>query len=368
MRVLLNEHLLRTARISIFTHARWTMGAANSVPEYASVASSVGVDTLIALESVADALSAAPGDQAIDTHKLEAHLTAHVGNGAAGSILHAVGTCVPSSRTHYSHASPHISRKVFLCAAILAKQGTLYEKAHLYAAALGLAQSTPVSPDQLVDSSCVAVESIIQRGRSAAGRVSTAFRALLASAASNESPGDIPTFLQKAPVMALVLNWMLTPLYTSAIASIPALSPFFTAKGPRSELLDEAGSLVISSSIPEDRRSSWTMLFSSTQHGESFSAFRAALTDAGSTVIVVEDESGHVFGGYAHDSWAVKGTFYGSEKCFLFSISPSVAVYTYTGYNKNFMYLSAGKETLVNGLVSWMMMSNAVMLLLSGNG
>ena len=100
------------------------MGAANTVPEYASLASSVGADALMVLESAADSLSAAPSDQAIDAHKLEALLTAHTGSTAAASILHAVGTCVPSAKSHYNHVSLHISRKVFLCAAIIAKQGT----------------------------------------------------------------------------------------------------------------------------------------------------------------------------------------------------------------------------------------------------
>lgn len=41
----------------------------------------------------------------------------------------------------------------------------------------------------------------------------------------------------------------------------------------------------------------------------------------------------------------------GDNRCFLFSISPSMAVYTSTGYNNHYMYLNHGQQTIPNGLV-----------------
>ena len=42
----------------------------------------------------------------------------------------------------------------------------------------------------------------------------------------------------------------------------------------------------------------------------------------------------------------------GDSNCFLFSLSPTMAVYHPTGYNQNFMYLNMSTQTMPNGLVS----------------
>lgn len=41
----------------------------------------------------------------------------------------------------------------------------------------------------------------------------------------------------------------------------------------------------------------------------------------------------------------------GDDRCFLFSVSPRMAVYTCTGYNDHYMYLNQGQQTIPNGLV-----------------
>ncbi|XP_057257893.1 MTOR-associated protein MEAK7 isoform X2 [Pezoporus wallicus] len=40
----------------------------------------------------------------------------------------------------------------------------------------------------------------------------------------------------------------------------------------------------------------------------------------------------------------------GDDRCFLFSVLPSLAVYTYTTYNDHYMYLNHGQQTMPNGL------------------
>ncbi|XP_065517132.1 MTOR-associated protein MEAK7 isoform X2 [Lathamus discolor] len=40
----------------------------------------------------------------------------------------------------------------------------------------------------------------------------------------------------------------------------------------------------------------------------------------------------------------------GDDRCFLFSVFPSLAVYTYTTYNDHYMYLNHGQQTMPNGL------------------
>ena len=41
----------------------------------------------------------------------------------------------------------------------------------------------------------------------------------------------------------------------------------------------------------------------------------------------------------------------GSSECFLFSLHPTMAVFTATGYNNHYMYLQQSAQTMPNGLV-----------------
>ncbi|XP_027788877.2 MTOR-associated protein MEAK7 isoform X2 [Marmota flaviventris] len=85
-------------------------------------------------------------------------------------------------------------------------------------------------------------------------------------------------------------------------------------------------------------------------HGQSFSQLCGHITHRGPCLILLEDQDGHVFGGFASCPWEVKPQFQGDERCFLFSVSPSMAVYRHTGYNDHFMYLNCGQQTIPNGL------------------
>lgn len=55
----------------------------------------------------------------------------------------------------------------------------------------------------------------------------------------------------------------------------------------------------------------------------------------------------------------------GDSRCFLFTVSPKLRVYTATGYNQHFMYLNQNQQTMPNGLVrphsfSWRELVNGV--------
>lgn len=41
----------------------------------------------------------------------------------------------------------------------------------------------------------------------------------------------------------------------------------------------------------------------------------------------------------------------GDSRCFLFSVFPTLRVYSTTGYNEHFMYLNHNQQTMPNGLV-----------------
>ncbi|KAI5098046.1 TLD domain-containing protein 1 [Silurus meridionalis] len=108
--------------------------------------------------------------------------------------------------------------------------------------------------------------------------------------------------------------------------------------------------LFLSSQLPAGNNAPWRLLFSTNIHGESFTRLVGNCKNRGSTVLLVKDTKGHIFGGFASQSWELKPQFQGDSRCFLFSVSPSMRVFTCTGYNQHYMYLNQGQQTMPNGL------------------
>ncbi|XP_072492303.1 MTOR-associated protein MEAK7 isoform X2 [Notamacropus eugenii] len=106
----------------------------------------------------------------------------------------------------------------------------------------------------------------------------------------------------------------------------------------------------INSFLPTKLQHTWKLIFSSQIHGYNFAKLCGNIVDKGPCLLVVKDRDGYVFGGFSSHSWAVKGQFQGDSRSFLFTISPSIAVYTYSGYNDHYMYLNHGQQTIPNGL------------------
>ncbi|XP_054434972.1 MTOR-associated protein MEAK7 [Pteronotus mesoamericanus] len=115
-------------------------------------------------------------------------------------------------------------------------------------------------------------------------------------------------------------------------------------------VLDVLSVIYVNSHVPREQQHRWHLLFSSELHGHSFSQLCGRIPRRGPCVVFLEDSDGHVFGGFASCSWEIKPQFQGDDRCFLFSISPSMAVYTCTGYNDHYMYLNQGQQTIPNGL------------------
>ena len=77
-------------------------------------------------------------------------------------------------------------------------------------------------------------------------------------------------------------------------------------------LLDIPSIVLINHHLPASQQHRWRLLFSTQIHGESFSAFIHQITNQGPVLIVARDTSGHVFGGFASVSWAIKSHFVGT--------------------------------------------------------
>ncbi|NXY63793.1 TLDC1 protein, partial [Callaeas wilsoni] len=115
-------------------------------------------------------------------------------------------------------------------------------------------------------------------------------------------------------------------------------------------LFDIPAIIYINSHLPAELQHKWQLLFSSRLHGESFSQLCAHIVNKGPCIVIIRDLDGFLFGGFASHSWEVKPQFQGDNRCFLFSVFPTLAVYTYTGYNDHYMYLNHGQQTMPNGL------------------
>jgi len=65
--------------------------------------------------------------------------------------------------------------------------------------------------------------------------------------------------------------------------------------------------------LPAELRSKWRFLFSTDAHGESFSKFLGQVLNKGSNIIIIQDERGRVFGGFATHSWCLGPKFFGER-------------------------------------------------------
>ncbi|XP_015229582.1 PREDICTED: TLD domain-containing protein 1 [Cyprinodon variegatus] len=115
-------------------------------------------------------------------------------------------------------------------------------------------------------------------------------------------------------------------------------------------LLDIPTLMFLAPQLPDSYSTPWRLVFSTHLHGESFTKMVSGLTHHGPTVLLIKDTKGHVFGGFASQAWEMKPQFQGDSRCFLFSVFPTLRVYTATGYNEHFMYLNQHQQTMPNGL------------------
>nr|CAD7569365.1 unnamed protein product [Timema californicum] len=115
--------------------------------------------------------------------------------------------------------------------------------------------------------------------------------------------------------------------------------------------LSLADILYLNLSLPRKLRSEWRFLFSTAVHGESFSKMLGHIMGQGPTLVIVKDTGGHVFGGFASESWKLGPNFLGDDSCFLFSLRPEMMSYETTGYNNHYQYLNIQQQTMPNGLV-----------------
>jgi len=83
----------------------------------------------------------------------------------------------------------------------------------------------------------------------------------------------------------------------------------------------------------------WTLLYSSEGHGISLVTFLSKLRNKQTTLLVIRDGAGYVFGAYCSEAWKAdsKNKYYGTGESFLFNLFPNDKFYHWSQKNKYFM-------------------------------
>jgi len=106
--------------------------------------------------------------------------------------------------------------------------------------------------------------------------------------------------------------------------------------------LDNASILFLNTSLLLEYRKNWRFLYSTNNHDRSLTEMMDRICYKGPTIIIVKDTSGNIFGCHASTSWIdTEGGWVGNGECFLFSISPKMAIFHSTGKDENYQKLSS---------------------------
>ncbi|KAJ1351618.1 hypothetical protein KIN20_007704 [Parelaphostrongylus tenuis] len=117
-----------------------------------------------------------------------------------------------------------------------------------------------------------------------------------------------------------------------------------------SSLLPHSATMVINMHLPADRRSEWTLLFSSVLYGSSFSQIVAKINGEGPCIVVVTSSNGKTFGCFASAGFLMGPRYHGDATSFLFEVQPQIRIFSATGVTNNYAYLNIQQNTMPNGL------------------
>jgi len=159
---------------------------------------------------------------------------------------------------------------------------------------------------------------------------------------------DIEKIFICNPLIEGMFSHVLNHCFQLNLRPPPKLLPTFEPKGDSTLSLLHV--LFLNSYLPHEKRNLWRPLFNSDVHGESFAKFTGSIMNQGPSIIIVWDDSGNIFGGYASDSWKMGPKFYGKADSFLFHLHPKMNIYDSTPFNTNYQYFNLKQKTMPNGL------------------
>ncbi|MQL95545.1 hypothetical protein Taro_028209 [Colocasia esculenta] len=109
----------------------------------------------------------------------------------------------------------------------------------------------------------------------------------------------------------------------------------------------------IGGALSQQELEQWKLLYSSAVNGQSFNTFLGNISNVdGPTVLVIKDEEGYVYGGYASQPWERHSDFYGDMKSFLFQLYPKASIFRPTGANANLQWCAVNfsSDSIPNGI------------------
>lgn len=126
-----------------------------------------------------------------------------------------------------------------------------------------------------------------------------------------------------------------------------------TTKSKPSLLSTSESVFLLDYQLPSEFQSNiyWKKIFCLRDMGVSWTNFMNALmNNPGSTLLVMKDTDGYVFGALAGSNWSIEPKFYGTPDSYLFRLAPKMEVFKPTGINSNYQYFHHGAHTLPNGI------------------
>lgn len=99
--------------------------------------------------------------------------------------------------------------------------------------------------------------------------------------------------------------------------------------------------IFLNSLLPSELRDKWRFLFSSSTHGESFSKCLSCIQEKGATILILKDDRGRIFGGFAPLSWKLGPKFFGKVRCITLNFAFILKHYVfYLNVSRNFRGIS----------------------------
>lgn len=116
-----------------------------------------------------------------------------------------------------------------------------------------------------------------------------------------------------------------------------------------SKIADESLLCQLLDSVPARyQRSTFDLLYSSDEHGRNLKLLYKKVSKKPNTLLLIQDDVGSVFGGYASREWISQLHFYGNSESFLFKLQPKVEIFRSTNKNE-FFQLCNGNSLAMGG-------------------
>ncbi|KAJ1394555.1 TLDc domain [Sesbania bispinosa] len=164
---------------------------------------------------------------------------------------------------------------------------------------------------------------------------------------------DFRSWCSHVPAVRKLLGGLLLPPDSGRPGSqIPEL---LTPKGIDSNiiLMRKEYAWHIGGALSQHELEVWNLLYHSGVNGLSFNTFLGNISNhEGPTVLIIKDQEGYIYGGYASQPWERHADFYGDMKCYLFQLNPKASIFRPTGANHNLQWCAVNfsSEDIPNGI------------------